>query len=247
MANTERLSLRDKNVQAELEKVVGKIIEVHGVLTAGDPINKLEGEALEKDIEFQKNVQHRRYLQKDPYIKFRVSEAELTLVDKDVAERLVFQTIYNDPKDGSKSVSVESKTKFSIGYRNGDKITAIKLASLEGRKFAYNQGITVTYEVYKPKDGGDCGIGLANIIFDEKPKFYEFVDQSDRIGAVAGQNWADEVDDLGLDTPAATTTATAPTGATAPATETTAPVSETAAPAEAAAPADEGDWSAVWG
>jgi hypothetical protein len=243
MANTERVSLKDKHVQAELEPLVGKIVEVHGILVAGDPINKLEGEALEKDIKYQRDVQHRRYLTKEPYIKFRINDVQMDLTEKNIAKRIVYQNIFTDKETGVRALSVESKTKFSIGYRNGDKITAIKLAALEGRRFAFNQGLTVTYEVYKPKDG-DCGVGLANIIFDEKPKFYEFVDQTDRIGAVEGQNWSDEVDDLGLDAAPAQDTQAAPASEAtqaAPAANTTAPA------AEASAPADESDWGAVWG
>ena len=101
--------------------------------------------------------------------------------------------------DGQKSLTVETKSRFTIGYRSGDKLIPIKQSILAGKRFAYNQNITVTYEVYQNKETEECGIGLANIIFDEKPKFFEFQDLTDRIGAVSGQNWADEVDDLGLD------------------------------------------------
>lgn len=195
---TERISTKNNEVQESLKANVGKIIEVRGVLTGGDPINKLEGEALVRDIEFQRKQQHRKYVTKDPYIKFQVKEVKLALKDKDAAERLVYQMIYTN-SDGQKSLTVETKSRFTIGYRSGDKLIPIKQSILAGKRFAYNQNITITYEVYQNKETEECGIGLANIIFDEKPKFFEYQNLTDRIGAVSGQNWAEEVDDLGLD------------------------------------------------
>ena len=193
-----KISVKDKAVQESLKANVGKYIEVRGIFVSGDPINKLEGEALERDIRFQKETQHRMYINKEPYIKFKIEDVNMQLKDKDAAERLVYQQIFTD-SEGKKSLTVETKTKFTIGYRAGDKLIPIKQSALEGRRFAYNQGITVTFEVYQPKEGL-CGVGLANIIFDEKPEFYESNFSEDRIGVVEGQNWATEVDDLGLDT-----------------------------------------------
>ena len=92
----EKISVKDKKVQESLKANVGKYIEVRGVFVSGDPINKLEGEALERDIRFQKETQHRMYIQKDPYIKFKLIKYALSrgyayddvasVVDKVLAE-----------------------------------------------------------------------------------------------------------------------------------------------------------------
>ncbi len=233
MATAERISTKDNAVQADLAQHVGKIVEVRGILASGDPINKLDGEALQKDIQFQKEKQHRKYLQKDPYIKFKINNANLELKDKDSAERLVWQMIYESPEDHTKSLTAETKSMFTIGYRNGDKLIPIKRSSLEGKRFAYNQGVTLTFEVYQSKETKVCGIGLANIIFDEKPSFYNAETSIDRIGACESQNWATEVEDFSDDAPTA-----AP--ANEPANE---PVNETP---QTEASADAADWGSVW-
>lgn len=197
MAATNKIKITDENVQKNLALCVGKYIEVKGILSGGDPINKLEGAALQKNIEFQKNTQHRKYIQKDPYTSFRISNPAFELKDKDAFERLVLQKVYKGTEGDTKYMTVETKNRFSIGYRKGDVIVPIKKSSIEGKHVSYEQGLTVTFEVYQVKDTGVCGIGLANIIFDEKPKFYQKDENGDKIGAIKAQNWSDDVEDFG--------------------------------------------------
>lgn len=196
-AKMERISVRDAAVQEDLKKVIGKIITVEGILTGGDPINKLDGEALVRDIAFQKEKQHRKFLVKEPYIKFTISDVKMELKDKDSAERLIYQQIYKNPETGEKLLTIESKNdRFTIGYRDGDKLIPIKKDSILGKRLLFNQGITVTYKVYQMKDSGVCGIGIENIIIEGNPQFYDASVQMSRSGCPEEQNWSTEVADF---------------------------------------------------
>lgn len=192
MAN---VSIKDKEVQKSLKENVGRIISVRGVLKAGDPINPLTGDALEKDIAFQKNTQHRRYLLKDPHFKFTISGAELLKPEdgkKTAAEAYIAQSIYGDDK----LYTVETRTDraFAIGYKKADGVPKlINRESIAEKHFAHGQEITINFKVYEPKDGGDCGVGFENIVFSEQPKFWE----GSRTGALgAFADWDVEADDL---------------------------------------------------
>ena len=59
-----------KNVQKNLALCVGKYIEVKGILSGGDPINKLEGAALQKNIEFQKKYTAQKIYSERPIYEF---------------------------------------------------------------------------------------------------------------------------------------------------------------------------------
>lgn len=193
-----RISVRDKSVQEDLKMVVGKIITVNGVLTGGDPINKLEGEALKRDIVFQKEKQHRKFLQKEPYIKFTISDAKMELKDKDSAERIIYQQMYKNPETEEKTLTVESKNdRFTIGYRDGDKLIPIKKDSIMGKRLLFNQEVTVTYKVYQMKDSGICGIGIENIIIEGYPQFYDSSKRDSLVGCPKEQNWTSEAADFG--------------------------------------------------
>ncbi len=191
-----KVSLKDPAIKEELAQKVGKIMLVHGKLAGGDPIKKLEGEDLQKDIDFQKDTQHRRYPITDPHYKFRIEDAKLELKDKDSAERYLYQQIY-EGKDGKKFLSVETKTDFTIGYRKSpESIAPISRKSLEGKKFAFGQEVTLTYSVYMNKSTQEASIGFENIIFEERPTFYVPEFNSDTVGAVEGQGWDTEVEDF---------------------------------------------------
>ncbi len=196
MAEKNTISLKDKKVQAELAEKNGKLMTITGIYSGGNIISKLEGDALERDIDFQKNQMHRRYLKTEPYYKFNLSEVEQHLVDKDVAEAWLNQQIYRD-SNGVKRITVETKNSFAIGYRkeNG-KIAPIKRDSLEGKAFAYGQKVTITFAVYVPRSTGEPTIGFENIFFDTKPKFYIPQSNKDLIGTNEVQGWELDPEDF---------------------------------------------------
>ncbi len=184
-----KISLKDPAVRAELAKKVGKVMTITGKLCGGDPITKLEGEALAEDIKYQKEKQKRKFPVTDPHYKFRISDAVLTLKDKDAAERYLYQQIYSD-QEGVKRFSVETKNNFTIGYCTPEgKIRPIKRETLAGKKFAFGQEVTLTYSVYMNKSTEEASIGFENMFFSQKPEFYIPEFNADTVGVVEGQGW----------------------------------------------------------
>ncbi len=231
-----KVNLKDSAVKAELAQKVGKVMTITGKLSGGDPIKKLEGEELAKDIEFQRQTQHRKFPILDPHYKFRISDAALKLVDKDVAERYLFQNIYQNA-DGVKMYGVETKTDFTIGYvKENGKITPIKRESLKDKKFAFGQEVTLTYSVYMNKTTGEASIGFENMFFSKKPEFYAGGAGADTIGAVESQGWdTSEIEDF-----------SDVEGSVVPNAAEAAEAAE-AAPAETEVAASAGDGAGLWG
>ncbi len=190
MANANRVSLKDPAIKEELAKKVGKVMTITGKLAGGDPITKLEGEALQEDIKFQKEKQHRRFPVTDPHYKFRIEDAALNLKDKDCAEKYLFQQIYTNAETGKKYFSVETKNDFTIGYKTAEgTIRPISRQSLAGKKFAFGQEVTLTYSVYMNKSTEEASIGFENMFFSQKPEFYVPEFNADTVGVVEGQGW----------------------------------------------------------
>lgn len=193
MAN---ISIKDKEVQKNLKANVGRVISIKGTLKAGDPINPLTGDALDKDIAFQKNTQHRKYLIKDEHFKFSVNNAEIiTHADgkKTAAEAYLAQQIYGD--DNTYTVETKSNREFALGYKKEDGTPKlINRASVAGKHFAHGQLVTINYKVYEMRDTGDCNVGFENLVFEEQPKFWQG-QVAGAIGAFA--DWDTEADDLG--------------------------------------------------
>ena len=190
-----KVEIRSADVQKSLMANIGRVISITGVLKSGDPINRLNGDALEKDIEFQRATQHRRFLVRDPHYKFTIESASVVSVDgkKTAAEAYLEQQIYGD--DGLFTVETKSERQdFALGYRKPDGIPKlINRRSILGKKFSHGQKVTLNYKIYEVKDTGEACIGFENMVFEEIPSFWEGA-SSDAIGAFP--DWDIVADDL---------------------------------------------------
>ena len=190
-----KVEIRSADAQKSLMANIGRVISVKGVLRSGDPINRLTGDALEKDIEFQKNTQHRRFIVRSPHYKFTIENAEVVAVDKKktAAEAYLEQQIYGD--DGLFTVETKSERQdFALGYRKPDGVPKlINRKSIAGRKFSHGQLVTLNYKIYELKDTGEACIGFENLVFEAMPSFWEGAD-TNAIGAFP--DWDIEADDL---------------------------------------------------
>lgn len=199
----EKLKYDEKKVQESLRSLPSDaILEVHGTYSYGDVLNKIDGELLKKVIESdRKNKRPEKCIKKVPHYRFQLNDVTVPLTGKNGAPANAFEALVNQrvdrwEKDGEarSNLKEELRNNFAIGYRSGDKVIAINRKNLEGKRFAYGQGMTITYELYEYD--GQLLVGIANVIFDERPQLYVAENAAARLGAKASQGWATEVDNF---------------------------------------------------
>ena len=198
------IKLKDKKVQDNLKTLdPNTIIEVHGTLTFGDPLDFVKGKTLEMIQERdKKNGRPASYIPtepngKRPRVCFTLSDVTNPLTGDNGKPANAFEALINQKVQRWEDESGNEKTNLKeeltrkiqlIGYRKGDKVIPLANKSLEGKILNNGQGITITYEIYEYED--EMHIGVANMIFDEYPSFYN--GSGSRIGAKKSQNWATE-------------------------------------------------------